>query len=226
MNNYNNIELYYNTDTYNNPYTDTYTSFEKYYKTMSLEPKFNLEVITGPMFAGKTTHIINQYNAFEKDETLVFNHAFDKRYYSTDDVISTHNKESIPCVKASSCDDIYLYLMESPSRDNIRNIIIDECQFFKDIYDLVYMLNKSNLPILNVILAGLNLDATGKVFNMEFEKVLQYANKVHMLEARCYKCQEPAQYSICLIENKLDENNVLVGDKEVYQPACEKHINF
>jgi thymidine kinase len=193
---------------------------------MSLAQKFNLEVITGPMFAGKTTYIINKYNSYKKSETLLFNHAFDKRYYGTDDVISTHNKEYIPCIKATSCTDIYSYLMNFNFRNNIRNIIIDECQFFKDIYDFVYMLNKSNIPISNVVLAGLNLDATGKVFNMEFEKVLQYANKVHMLEAKCYKCQEPAKYSICLIDNKLDEHNVLVGDKEVYQPSCKKHINF
>lgn len=193
---------------------------------MSSKFKFNIEIITGPMFAGKTTYIINEYKKYNKNETIVFNHTFDTRYFDTKDVISTHNRDTIPCIKAQDCDSIYLYLITNCFINNIKNIIIDECQFFTDIYKLINLLNKSKLPLENIILAGLNLDAKGNIFNIEFKRIFQYANKIHMLEAKCYKCEEPAQYSICLVKNNLEKNNVLVGNNNIYQPSCEKHINY
>ena len=188
--------------------------------------KYNLEIITGPMFAGKTTKIIELYSKYNPKETLVLNHSFDNRYFGDNNVISSHIKECIPCNKFNSCDDIQKYINTLNNFDNITTIFIDECQFFTEINQLCNLINNNYKNIKNIYLAGLNLDASGNIFNNEFNELFKYANTVYYLEARCYKCNNPAQYSICLINKNFSQDNVLVGDKEIYQPSCKEHINF
>jgi thymidine kinase len=186
----------------------------------------NTIVITGPMFAGKTTKLIDIYNNYEPTDTLVFNHSFDERYYGSNNVISTHNKQCIPCMKFKTCNDIYNYLDTNNKLNHIKTIFIDECQFFTDIESFINKLKNKNTSIDTIILAGLDKDAKGKIFNQAFETIINGADIIYKLQARCYKCDGPADYSICLIKNKLDDNNVLVGDNEIYQPACYQHTNF
>ena len=61
-----------------------------------------LKVILGPMFAGKTTKILELYSGYNTTETLVFNHTFDNRYDGENEVVSTHNKDTIPCIKVKT----------------------------------------------------------------------------------------------------------------------------
>ena len=55
-----------------------------------------LTVIIGPMFAGKTSYLINLYKNNKKNNinTLVINHSYDIRY--GDQGLTNHNKETIP----------------------------------------------------------------------------------------------------------------------------------
>ena len=55
-----------------------------------------LKVILGPMFAGKTTNIINEFNKYTcmGYKCIAINHIIDDRY--GEGVVSNHNKLKIP----------------------------------------------------------------------------------------------------------------------------------
>jgi thymidine kinase len=191
-----------------------------------LQTQEQLIVITGPMFAGKTTKILELYSGYVPNETLVFNHKFDNRYDGENEVVSTHNKNTIPCIKVCKAYDIKKICYEK--NDNfgmkIKNIIIDECQFFKDIDMVVGTLFDTLPDIENIVCTGLDLDAKGAVFNTAFQNLIECSDVLYQLEARCHICNAPAKYTACLVSNNLDENNVLVGSSETYQPSCELHF--
>ena len=60
-----------------------------------------LHLILGPMFAGKTTSLINKANEISniinKDEILIINHSSDIRY-SENTFITSHDNIKIPCI--------------------------------------------------------------------------------------------------------------------------------
>lgn len=195
--------------------------FSKMFQTQD-----QLIVITGPMFAGKTTKILELYSGYNPNETLVFNHTFDNRYEGENEVVSTHNKDTIPCIKVKTSLDIKKSCYEKI--DNIgmkiKNVIIDECQFFKDIDMVVGTLFETLPEIENIVCAGLDLDAKGGVFNTAFQNLIDSCDVLHQLEARCHICNVPAKYTSCLITNNLGDDNVLVGSSETYQPSCKEHF--
>ena len=61
-----------------------------------------LKVILGPMFAGKTTNIINEFNKYRSMDykCIAINHSIDDRY--GDGVVSNHNQNKIPSINSRS----------------------------------------------------------------------------------------------------------------------------
>ena len=58
-----------------------------------------LEIIKGPMFSGKTTRLLDiqkKYSFCDLD-TMVINYVKDNRY--SDNLLSSHDKVMIPCIK-------------------------------------------------------------------------------------------------------------------------------
>ena len=103
-----------------------------------------IEVITGPMFAGKSEELIRRINRlkYAKKNFLVFKPLLDDRYSETE-VVSHRNRreKSIPISKP---EEIYNYLKE-----NTEVICIDEVQFFDEkIIDIIDELaNKQRLNL-------------------------------------------------------------------------------
>jgi len=61
-----------------------------------------LKVILGPMFAGKTTCIINEFNKYScmGYNCIAINHSIDDRY--GEDVVSSHNHIKIPSINSKT----------------------------------------------------------------------------------------------------------------------------
>ena len=113
-----------------------------------------IEVITGPMFAGKSEELIRRINRlkYAKKNFLVFKPLLDDRYSETE-VVSHRNRreKSIPISKP---EEIYNYLKE-----NTEVICIDEVQFFDEkIIDIIDELANKGLRI---IVSGLDTDFKG-----------------------------------------------------------------
>ena len=60
-----------------------------------------LEINVGPMFSGKTSKLIEIYKkySYRNIKVLPVNHISDNRY--SDTMLSSHDKNMIPCVKTS-----------------------------------------------------------------------------------------------------------------------------
>ena len=184
-----------------------------------MEERGQIEVICGPMFAGKTEELIRRTNRLEyaKKNYVVFKPIIDDRY-SKDEIVSHSNyrKKSIP-VKDSKEMRKYLSIQE-----NLDAVVIDEAQFFDDgIIDIAEELADQGL---RVICGGLDCDFRGIPFPV-MANLLARAENVTKLTAICVCCGHPATRTQRIVDGHEayeDEPVVLVGAKEAYEPRCRK----
>jgi thymidine kinase len=92
-----------------------------------------LELILGPMFSGKTTRLIEIYNKYNRSskKICVVNYSLDTRYHN--EMLSTHDKVMIPCIFSTTINELF-------TSDNLKEadiVLINEGQFFEDIYESV-----------------------------------------------------------------------------------------
>ena len=176
-----------------------------------------LNIIMGPMFSGKTTKLISQYNKNKLNNipTMVINYSEDNRY--SDTKLSSHDMVEIPCLKLTKLSEIYLHLnnfITTPSTFNIRYILINEGQFFSDLYDVIYdILSINNLII---IVGGLDGDYEMKKFGQILD-IIPLANHIEKLHATCYKCGNPAYFTMRTIAEKKQK---IIGTNDIYSPTC------
>jgi thymidine kinase len=91
---------------------------------------------------------------------------------------------------------------------------IDEAQFFDD--QIMEVCEKLALRGTRVIVAGLDMDYQGKPFG-QMPKLLAIADYITKLHAICMKCGNIANISY---RKTSQEGQVLVGEKDIYEPRC------
>jgi thymidine kinase len=176
-----------------------------------------IEVITGPMFAGKSEELLRRINRlkYAKKKFLVFKPAIDNRY--SDAEVVSHQKHSEKSININKGIDILKYI--TPDLDCV---CIDEVQFFDDtIVDVIDALANRGL---RVICAGLDQDFRGQPFG-PMGAILCKAEEVTKLTAICPVCGEEATMTQRLINGEpANENDptILVGAKESYEPRCRR----
>ena len=91
-----------------------------------------ITIVIGCMYAGKTTYLLEKINDLKETNSsyLVINHCSDTRY--NDNCITNHNQESENSFSLNK-----LYDLNIQNLDNIENLLIDEAQFFSDLYDTI-----------------------------------------------------------------------------------------
>lgn len=170
-----------------------------------------LELIMGPMFSGKTSRLIQIKKKYEvlNKSILVVKPIIDNRY-SLQSVIVTHDQNREECVSRFKLSDVY-------DIDKYDVIIIEEGQFFTDLYEKVVEWSKSK----RVYVAGLNGDANQNLFG-DMHKLIPHADDIVFLKALCKVCNDgtPAVFSVKNVDNG---KIVDVGGSEMYQAVCRKH---
>lgn len=174
----------------------------------------SLEIIIGPMFAGKSTELIQRIRKLKvlNKEYIVLKPIIDDRYSNTE--IVSHNKEKENCVSFDTIDN-FINLIDI---SNFNTIFIDEGQFFPDLKNgvlkLVEQYNK------NVVVTGLDGDFHRNEFG-EILKLIPYCDSCKKITSLCVFCNDmtPALFS-----HKINGNNkqVEVGS-DIYKPVCRKH---
>ena len=189
----------------------------------------NIRVITGPMFAGKTTELIKtiECDNYNPEQKLVFNFKGDTRY-SVKNNIASHDKKFIPAYRITDYNEITEYLTNKTAV-----IYVDEAQFIKNLKPWLNSKLIQDYLLINkgyLVICGLNLDIYGNDFNPELSWLINSVNRkqANYLRAKCYLCNDNADYTILLNENQNGKDisttdNVLVGTKETYQPVCLAH---
>ena len=181
-----------------------------------------LHLILGPMFAGKTTSLINKANEISsilsKDEILIINHSSDIRY-SENTFITSHDKIKIPCIAMSLLSTIFDFNSDY-NISNIKYIFINEGQFFPDLFDITkILLFKYQIKIY---ICGLDGDYKQEAFpNCKLLDLIPLSSSVIKLNAICSYCKHKAPFTKRLINST---NIVLIGGSESYQPVCFEHL--
>lgn len=167
-----------------------------------------IELIVGPMSAGKSTEMLRRLNRARIAglSTLIIKPSIDSR---GEDSVTTHDGASIPCRTVQTSTD-FANLVQH----NWPAVIgIDEVQFFDPgIIDVI-----RDIPFgIKVIVTGLDLTWDGKPFDNTLQ-LMAYAEKVKKLAAVCTHCGQDASRSF---RKTNDRDTVLVGGLDVYCALC------
>ena len=193
-----------------------------------------LELIIGPMYSGKTSRLVEVYKQcqFCDISVAVINHVIDNRY--DEELLSTHDKIKIPCIKTKNLKDVWLsekINLENNIDENIPHIqdkfqiarsdviLINEGQFFEDLYDVVIDMLKCGKK---VYVCGLDGDFERKKFGQILD-LIPLCDKVNKLTSLCSQCKDgtPGIFSMRLTSEK---QQTLVGSDN-YIPVCRKFYN-
>jgi thymidine kinase len=168
-----------------------------------------LHLTFGPMFSGKTTWLVSIYNMCvdEKRNVVVINYAEDKRYHDT--MLSTHDLVMIPCIQANTLAEI----MTNPSVVSADVVLINEGQFFTDLYDTVVRL--VDVDKKKVYVGGLDGDFKRTKFG-GMSDLVPISDTIQKLHSSCHKCQQPAPFS----HRITDEVSQIVIGSSNYIPLC------
>ena len=183
----------------------------KFIKHNSRMPGF-LKLFMGCMYAGKTTKLIEIYNDYKKQgiEPCVINYYGDVRYHN--ELLSSHDKVMIPCLKVKHIYDAFKDDEQLLERTEV--FIINEGQFFADLYDVVRLLvTKHNKK---VYVCGLDGDFKMGEFG-EIIKLIPLCDEYEKLFAKCNKCGGKASFTKRLSD---DKEQTVIGGSDMYIPVC------
>lgn len=167
-----------------------------------------IHVITGPMFSGKSSRLIEIYvDKHYNGRVQAFKPAKDVRDKTL--IRCRQYSKQIDAIVISSYEDILNNLDV-----NKKVIMIDEAQFLTG--DPRVLLNLSLLDNYEIYVSGLALDSEQNAFG-SFPHLMSLADKVEYVTADCYYCGREAEYTRH-IGNKKKE--IEVGSKG-YIPVCK-----
>jgi thymidine kinase len=167
-----------------------------------------IEVICGSMFSGKTEELIRRLKRvkFANLKFEIFKPAHDTRY-SEDNIVS-HDTNAILSTPIDNSQKILLMTQD------VDVVGIDEAQFFDD--QLPGVCDELAYRGIRVIVAGLDMDFTGKPFG-QMPFILAKADYVTKLHAICVKCGNIANFSYRKVPI---DDQVMLGEKDLYEPRC------
>ncbi len=186
---------------------------------MFIEPNLSgerigwIEVICGSMFSGKTEELIRRLKRVKiaNLKVEIFKPSIDIRY---DEVqVVSHDANAILSTPIDNPQTILLLA------NDVDVVGIDEAQFFDvEIVNVCQVLASRGI---RVIVAGLDMDYLGKPFGA-MPHLLAVADYITKLHAICVQCGNIANISYRKTEA---DRQVLLGEKDIYEPRCRKCFN-
>ena len=179
-------------------------------------PSSYLEVIIGPMFSGKTSKLVELYKQckFCNIEVLVVNHGLDKRYH--DSLMSTHDKTMIEFLQVDLLQELWTNEQIMQQYQSCQVILINEGQFFVDLYTSVVKMLKDNKKIYVV---GLDGDFECKKFGQILD-LIPLSDNVCKITSLCSLCKNGTR-GIFSKRISLETEQTVIGS-ENYVPVCRK----
>lgn len=172
-----------------------------------------IEVVCGSMFSGKTEELLRRVKRAQiaGQNVAIFKPSIDTRYADLE--VVSHDSNNISAVSVSETEEIL-------KRAALAKVVaIDEVQFFDD--SIVDICNKLASNGARVIVAGLDMDYKGNPFTPmpQLLAVAEYITKVHAI---CMQCGQLANFSHRISS---DEEQVVLGEKDKYEPLCRVCFN-
>jgi thymidine kinase len=180
-------------------------------KSETVEPG-RMEVITGPMFSGKSEELIRRLKRAQiaRLRVVSFKPDIDLRYQP--DAIASHSAQTIEAVAVRDVERMRAVLF--PVLDTIDVVGIDEAQFFDG--TLVGLAMELVQAGKRVLLAGLDTTFAGEPF-APIPELMAIADEVLKLSAVCMVCGAPAIHTQRL---GTSQQLVVVGATGVYEARC------
>ncbi|MGO4210907.1 thymidine kinase [Terriglobus sp. 2YAB30_2] len=178
-----------------------------------------LEVITGPMFSGKSEELIRRLKRAKiaKQRVACFKPDIDLRYHRT--AIASHSEQTHDAaVVTPTSERLKATLFEKDHIHEVDVIGIDEVQFFDEaviplVMELVHLGKR-------VILGGLDTTFANEPFG-PVPNLMALADEVTKLSAVCMVCGNPAIHTQRLGQS---QELVVVGAAGLYEARCREHF--
>jgi thymidine kinase len=181
--------------------------------------KMSLELLIGPMFAGKTSALmarVRRYNAIGYNCFLI-THSSDNRYGH--DAVINHNKEKLSAFSAERL----LPLLESAAYKSAKIVAIEEAHFFDDL--VAFVIHAVETDGKQVICVGLNGSAERKPIG-HINELVPFCDIITKIDAFCVHCTEPtvAPFTRRLCASDSSKKFV-VGSTDIYEAVCRRHFH-
>lgn len=174
-----------------------------------------IELIVGPMFAGKSTALLRKAReSIAKGLEVVLVKSSKDDRYSQQHVI-THDGDRLPCHTASTLQELRSSLGGTYTSAHV--VAIDEAQFFPDLYRFV--VHAADNEGKTVYVAGLDGDFKRQRFG-DLLDLIPMADHVEKLKGTCQFCEQPSLFSLRVAA---DDRQELVGGRDKYVPTCRQH---
>jgi thymidine kinase len=191
-----------------------------------------LKLYIGPMYASKSSSLISEINRYSHitDRILVINNKLDNQRHPEPineqgiGIIKTHDSKVFQAIMVNKLSEINEsnFFHNKYNRSDI--IIIDEGQFYPDLYEFIR--NELELVDSNkmFIIAGLSGDSNMEPIG-DILKLIPMADSVEFLKAFCVYCKDGQLASFTKRLTIQDNSQILVGANETYSPVCRYHYN-
>ena len=182
-------------------------------KSSSGYPRGKLEVIAGPMFAGKSSELLKRLLFLEHsgEKVLALKPHIDDRYDPNSIVTHNHlSNDALAVIDLELVKDNYTI-----RRYNFHTVFIDEVQFF-DAKETSWFVEEGLRNGVNFVCAGLDQDSRGVPFETT-AMLLALSDEIVKLRAFCNVCGLQASKTQRI--NK-GGGRVAIGGAEAYEPRC------
>jgi thymidine kinase len=176
-----------------------------------------LEVITGPMFSGKSEELIRRLKRarIARQRVACYKPDIDLRYHRT--AIASHSSQTHEAATVATVEDLRAALY--PQLDAVEVVGIDEVQFFSP--ELIPLALDLIALGKRVLLAGLDTTFANEPFG-PVPALMALADKVTKLSAVCMVCGAAAIHTQRLGQS---QELVVVGAAGLYEARCRAHFH-
>ena len=175
-----------------------------------------LEVITGPMFSGKSEELIRRLKRarIARQRVACYKPDIDLRYHRT--AIASHSQQTHEAATVASVEHLRSSLY--PQLPDIEVVGIDEVQFLAP--DIIPLTAELVALGKRVLLAGLDMTFTAEPFG-PVPALMAMADRVTKLSAVCMVCGQSAIHTQRLGQS---QELVVVGATGLYEARCRTHF--
>ena len=184
---------------------------------MQTQPPGVLEVITGPMFSGKSEELIRRLKRarIARQRVACYKPDIDLRYHRT--AIASHSAQTHEATTVATVERLREALY--PQLSEVEVVGIDEVQFFDD--GIISLAVELIAMGKRVLMAGLDTTFAAEPFG-PVPNLMAIADKVTKLSAVCMVCGASAIHTQRLGQS---QELVVVGAAGLYEARCRAHFS-
>ena len=185
----------------------------------------SLKIIIGPMFSGKTTYLLSEIEKYKDYKILCINHRNDNLRYEIEmDAFRTHDNKFYSSLMLNNLQELYFNKELNNYYNEADIIIIDEGQFFSDLFKFIYnALNNHNVN-KKFIVAGLKSDYLMRPLG-DICLLLSMSDEIIELFTYCKYCNNKALFTR-LVNKFVSSTGIYIGGGEHYESVCRNHLKY